>query len=264
MVGTTCIQPADVVKVRIQLTGEGSKGVKAASPLSVARAIVAQGRVTDLWAGLSAGYLRQLSYGMLRLGLFDQFIGVFDAKARESGRKTTFAERAAASLSAGGIAAGIANPAEVALIRMQSDGMKPKEQRANYRSVVDALVRVSRQEGIKGLWSGSYPTIIRAMATNFGQLAFFSQSKALLNEHTTLSFQSQTLAACTIAGFFASFFSLPFDFVKTRLQRGGKGPDGKPAYRGMLDCAMKALREEGPLRFYRGFGTYFVRIAPHT
>jgi solute carrier family 25 (mitochondrial oxoglutarate transporter), member 11 len=258
------IQPADVVKVRIQLAGEGNKSVKSASPISVARNIVAQGRVTDLWAGLSAGYLRQLSYGMLRLGFFDVFLGVAESNAQKYGRKLTFAERAAASLSAGGLAAGIANPAEVALIRMQSDGMKPKNQRANYRSVVDALVRVSRNEGIKGLWSGSYPTIIRAMATNFGQLAFFSQSKALLKEHTNLSFQNQTFAASTIAGFFAAFFSLPFDFVKTRLQRGGTGPDGKPVYRGMMDCAMKALKEEGPLRFYRGFGTYFVRIAPHT
>ncbi len=201
---------------------------------------------------------------MLRLGLFDQFIGMFEKRARQNDRKVTFAERAAAGLAAGGIGAGIANPAEVALIRMQSDGMKPKAERANYRSVIDALVRVSRAEGIRGLWAGSYPTIIRAMSTNFGQLAFFSQSKSLLKEHTNLSFQNQTFAASTIAGFFAAFFSLPFDFVKTRLQRGGKGPDGKPVYRGMMDCAIKAVNEEGPLRFYRGFGTYFVRIAPHT
>ncbi|KAK5167651.1 uncharacterized protein LTR77_007350 [Saxophila tyrrhenica] len=264
MVATTCIQPADVVKVRLQLAGEGSKGAAAASPISVARTIVAQGRVTDLWAGLSAGYLRQLSYGMLRLGLFDRFLAFVETRAKDKGRKVTFAERAAASLSAGGLAAGIANPAEVALIRMQSDGMKPKAERANYRSVIDALVRVSRQEGVLGLWAGSNPTIIRAMATNFGQLAFFSQSKPLLQDYTSLGFQNQALVASGIAGFFAAFFSLPFDFVKTRLQRGGKGADGKPVYRGMMDCAVKALKDEGPLRFYRGFGTYFVRIAPHT
>lgn len=264
MVGTTCIQPADVVKVRLQLLGEGSKGAKAAGPISVARGIVAQGKVTDLWAGLSAGYFRQLSYGMLRLGFFDRFLAIVETRAEGQGRKVTFAERAAASLSAGGLAAGIANPAEVALIRMQSDGMKPAAERANYRSVIDALVRVARNEGVKGLWSGSSPTIIRAMAANFGQLAFFSQSKSLLKEHTSLSFQNQTFAAATIAGFFAAFFSLPLDFVKTRLQRGGYGPGGKPVYRGLADCAIRALKEEGPLRFYRGFGTYFVRIAPHT
>ena len=249
--------------MRIQL-GSSTPGVKPPSPISVARSIVAQGKVTDLWAGLSAGYARQLSYGMLRLGFFDRFVALAETRAQGQGRKVTFWERASASLGAGALAAGICNPAEVALIRMQSDGMKPKAERANYRSVFDALFRVARAEGVKGLWSGSYPTIIRAMSANFGQLAFFSQSKSLLKEHTTMSFQKQTFAAAIIAGFFASFFSLPFDFIKTRMQRGGVGPDGKPVYRGMLDCAVKALKEDGPLRFYRGFGTYFVRIAPHT
>jgi solute carrier family 25 oxoglutarate transporter 11 len=32
----------------------------------------------------------------------------------------------------------------------------------------------------------------------------------------------------------------------------------------MFDCAVKVSREEGVLRFYRGFGTYFARIAPHS
>ena len=259
---TTCIQPADVVKVRLQLTGEGAKGA-AASPITVARAIVADGKFTDLWAGLSAGYLRQLSYATLRLGFFDRFLTAFETSAKAKGNTVGFKERAAASISAGGLAAAIANPAEVALIRMQSDGMKPKAERANYRSVFDALGRVARAEGIRGLWSGSYPTIVRAMSTNFGQLAFFSESKSQLKKHTNLSFQNQTLAASAIAGFFAAFFSLPFDFIKTRLQRGQSG-GGPPAYSGMFDCAMKVLKNEGPLRFYRGFGTYFVRIAPHS
>lgn len=147
---------------------------------------------------------------------------------------------------------------------MQSDGMKPKSERANYRSVFDALIRVARNEGTRGLWSGSYPTIIRAMSTNFGQLAFFSESKSLLQKHTNLSFQSTSLAASSIAGFFAAVFSLPFDFVKTRLQRGSRVAGGPPEYKGMLDCAVKVLKNEGPLRFYRGFGTYFLRIAPHS
>jgi solute carrier family 25 oxoglutarate transporter 11 len=263
MVATTCIQPIDVVKVRLQLAGEGTKGALAASPFSVARAIVADGRVIDLWAGLSAGILRQASYATLRLGFFDRFLAFFESRAQSKGTTVGFRERAASSIFGGGLAAAIANPAEVALIRMQSDGMKPKNQRANYRSVFDALIRVAKAEGIKGLWSGSYPTIIRAMSTNFGQLAFFSESKSQLKKHTNWSFQNQTFAASTIAGFFAALFSLPFDFLKTRLQRGSSGSGG-PVYKGMFDCAVKVLKDEGPLRFYRGFGTYFFRIAPHS
>ena len=69
--------------------------------------------------------------------------------------------------------------------------------------------------------------------------------------------------AAMIAGFFASAFSLPFDFVKTRLQKQTAGPDGKLPYKGFADCAYKTLTQEGPLKFYTGFPTYYVRIAPH-
>jgi hypothetical protein len=126
--------------------------------------------------------------------------------------------------------------------------------RANYKGVFDALLRISRNEGITALWAGCTPTVVRAMALNFGQLAFFSEAKTRLKQladsssaraadpatmtdkerrlyemnRTRVKFglqekqswlsspQTQTLAASAIAGFFASFFSLPFDFVKTR------------------------------------------------
>jgi solute carrier family 25 oxoglutarate transporter 11 len=31
----------------------------------------------------------------------------------------------------------------------------------------------------------------------------------------------------------------------------------------MMDCFRKVAADEGLLRFYRGFSTYYVRIAPH-
>ena len=145
---------------------------------------------------------------------------------------------------------------------MQSDGLKPAAARANYTSVIDALVRISKNEGVTRLWAGAYPTVVRAMALNFGQLAFFSEAKTHLR-HTSLSTRNQTLTASAIAGFFASFFSLPFDFVKTRLQKQTRAPDGTLPYKGMFDCFAKVAKDEGLLRFYRGFGTYYVRIAPH-
>ena len=30
-----------------------------------------------------------------------------------------------------------------------------------------------------------------------------------------------------------------------------------------MDCALKTLKAGGPLKFYTGFPTYFIRIAPH-
>jgi solute carrier family 25 (mitochondrial oxoglutarate transporter), member 11 len=262
MFATACIQPIDMVKVRIQLAGEGSRGGVRPGAFKVAKDIIAAGKFLDLYSGLSAGLLRQAVYTTARMGFFDTFQQLLSRRAKESGKQITFAERSAAGLTAGGLAAVIGTPADVALIRMQSDGLRPVAERANYTSVLNALSRITANEGLFSLWAGTAPTVARAMALNFGQLAFFSEAKAQLKE-VAMPESAKTFAASAIAGFFASFFSLPFDFVKTRLQRQTKLPDGTLPYKSSIDCAIKVSRQEGLLRFYRGFGTYYVRIAPH-
>lgn len=72
-----------------------------------------------------------------------------------------------------------------------------------------------------------------------------------------------SIAGAMIAGFFASACSLPFDFVKTQLQKMKPGPDGKMPYSSALDCAAKTLAQGGPFKFYTGFPTYIIRIGPH-
>lgn len=69
--------------------------------------------------------------------------------------------------------------------------------------------------------------------------------------------------ASAISGFFAAACSLPFDYVKTQIQKQQPGPDGKLPFAGSLDCAIKTIRQHGPLKLYSGFPTYVVRIAPH-
>lgn len=263
MVATTVIQPVDMIKVRIQLAGEGVAGGPKPTPISVTRDILASGKALDLYTGLSAGLLRQAVYTTARIGFFDTFMGSLSARAKANGKQVGFSERATAGLSAGGLAAMLGNPADLALIRMQSDGLKPVAERKNYKSVIDALTSIAKSEGVGALWAGAAPTVVRAMALNFGQLAFFSEAKAQLKQRTQWSANAQTLTASAVAGFFASFFSLPFDFVKTRLQKQSRGPDGKLPYKSMVDCFAKVAKQEGVMRFYRGFGTYYVRIAPH-
>jgi solute carrier family 25 oxoglutarate transporter 11 len=263
MVATTVVQPVDMIKVRLQLAGEGVATGPKPTPITVTREILAQGKVMDLYTGISAGLLRQAVYTTARLGFFDTFMKTLTVRAKDKGTQIGFAERATAGLAAGGLAAFIGNPADLALIRMQSDGLKPIAERKNYKSVIDALTGIVKSEGITGLWAGATPTVVRAMALNLGQLAFFSEAKAQLKTRTSWSAKTQTLTASAIAGFFASFLSLPFDFVKTRLQKQQRGPDGKLPYKNMVDCFAKVARQEGLLRFYRGFGTYYVRIAPH-
>lgn len=66
-----------------------------------------------------------------------------------------------------------------------------------------------------------------------------------------------------MSGFFASACSLPFDYVKTQIQKMQPDAQGKYPYTGSMDCAMKTLKAGGPFKFYTGFPVYCVRIAPH-
>lgn len=42
--------------------------------------------------------------------------------------------------------------------------------------------------------------------------------------------------ASAVAGFSASFVSLPFDNAKTKMQKMKKGPDGVFPYKNIFDC----------------------------
>lgn len=57
--------------------------------------------------------------------------------------------------------------------------------------------------------------------------------------------------------------SLPFDNVKTKLQKQVKKPDGTMPYSGFVDCAMKTAANEGIAGFWAGLPTFVVRITPH-
>ncbi|CVL06097.1 related to mitochondrial dicarboxylate transporter [Fusarium mangiferae] len=218
MIATTVIQPIDMVKVRLQLIDSSQAGVSKSTPLKVARTILAQGRILDFHAGLSAGLVRQGIYTTSRLGLFDMFIKHLPQNHQEQKTAITFSERYGAGLLAGGLGAFLTNPTDLALVRMQSDGLLPAAQRSNCKSVVDALRSITKEEGVQALWAGATPTIARAMSLNLGQLTFFSEAKARLKTQTQWPASTQTLAASAIAGFLSAVVGIPFDFVKTRLQ----------------------------------------------
>merc|ERR1719479_791315 len=163
---------------------------------------------------------------------------------KKPGQKLSFLENAGCALGAGGIAALIGNPADLALIRMQADSMLPAAERAGYSNVATAMSLIVKKEGAMGLMAGAGPTATRAMALNFGMLAFNASGKDALAS-LGVTGAPQVFGASAIAGFFASFFSLPFHFVKTQMQKQKPDPvTGELQYKSSIDCAMKIMAED--------------------
>ncbi|XP_050731129.1 mitochondrial 2-oxoglutarate/malate carrier protein-like isoform X2 [Eriocheir sinensis] len=256
--GATCfVQPLDLVKNRMQVAT--SKEHK--TSLHVIKHVVKSEGVTALYAGLSAGLLRQATYTTTRLGIYTW---LFEKASGPRGEPPNFFVKAGLGMAAGVVGAFVGTPAEVSLIRMTSDGRLPLAERRNYKNVLDALVRMVREEGLVTLWRGAIPTMGRAMVVNAAQLASYSQAKQMLmgtgffKENIFLHF-----CASMISGLITTAASMPVDIAKTRIQNM-KMIDGKPEYKGAFDVLGKVIRKEGFFSLWKGFTPYYMRLGPHT
>lgn len=146
---------------------------------------------------------------------------------------------------------------DVSLVRMQSDGMKPADARRNYTGVFNAVFRITKEEGFGALYHGYKPTLMRAIAMNVGMMASYDQVKETIEAYNGKNMTTNLLSSAA-AGFFCAFLSLPPDMLKTRLQNAKPG-----TYRGVVHCASTILKNEGVVAFWRGFGAYYTRCAPH-
>ncbi|KAG5543864.1 hypothetical protein RHGRI_016579 [Rhododendron griersonianum] len=168
-------------------------------------------------------------------------------------------------LIAGGIGAAVGNPADVAMVRMQADGRLPASQRRNYKSVVDAISQMAKQEGVTSLWRGSSLTVNRAMIVTASQLASYDQFKETILEKGLMKDGLGThVTASFAAGFVASVASNPVDVIKTRVMNMRVEPGMAAPYSGALDCALKTVRAEGPMALYKGFIPTISRQGPFT
>jgi len=258
---STCIvQPIDLIKTRMQITGKD--GVKFTSSFDCAKQILKNEGASGFYKGLTAALFRQATYTSGRFGVYNWVSEYLQGDKKD----LSFLLKIFSGVVAGAAGAIIGTPAEVALIRMTTDGRLPIDQRRNYKHVFDCLGKVIKEEGTLTMWRGATPTIIRAMVLNGAQLAVYAQAKQVLMKNYSNTFKEGIfthIVASTIAGFVCTVCSLPVDLTKTRLQMM-KVVDGKPEYTGAIDCMVKAIKNEGVLSLWKGFTPYFLKVGPHT
>lgn len=258
MAATCFVQPLDLVKNRMQVM----KTVSGPRPSSatVLMGVVRNEGLATLYTGLSAGLLRQATYTTTRLGVYTWLFEKFS----KDGKPPSFLMKAGLGVTAGASGAFIGTPAEVALIRMTSDGTLPVDKRRNYKNVFNALARIYREEGLTTLWRGATPTMGRAMVVNAAQLSTYSQAKELIlgTGYVKDGIFCHFLASM-ISGLVTTIASMPVDIAKTRLQ-SQKYVDGKGEYKGALDVLGKVIKSEGFFSLWKGFTPYYFRLGPHT
>ncbi|EPB78779.1 hypothetical protein ANCCEY_02169 [Ancylostoma ceylanicum] len=266
MAATLFVQPLDLVKNRMQLSGTtGKKEYR--SSIHCLTTIIRNEGVLAVYNGLSAGLLRQATYTTTRLGTYTYLFETF----KKGDAPPSFAMKASLGMTAGAVGSVVGTPAELALIRMTGDGRLPPEQRRNYKNVFDALIRVVKEEGVLTLWrltfdfvKGCAPTVMRAMVVNAAQLATYSQAKqALLQTGYVHDGIFCHFLASMVSGLATTIASMPVDIAKTRIQ-SMKVIDGKPEYKNAFDVWAKVIKNEGVFALWKGFTPYYMRLGPHT
>jgi len=252
------VHPFNTLAVRMNLANQ--RGQPAQSLVPFARSVIGQEGVLTLYKGLSAGITRQVFYATSRFGLFEVFR---DQLALY--RPTDLWSRLLVGTVSGGIAAYISCPAEVSLVRMSNDMALPVGQRRGYRSVVDAAVRIAREEGVATFWRGSTPFVNRAMlvgATQVGTYDHFRQMYAQLF-HVSGGF-GPVLAASMTSGLLYSLITMPFETAKNRMAFQQRDASGQLPYRGTLQTFRTIALHEGVLAMWKGFLPYYARCGGHT
>lgn len=80
----------------------------------------------------------------------------------------------------------------------------------------DAIARTCKEEGFTNMWRGSTPTVCRAMAMNFGMLGPYDSFKDFMTKKYG-DFNGLRFLSSLYAAFWAAFFCMPFDNVKTKI-----------------------------------------------
>jgi len=128
-----------------------------------------------------------------------------------------------------------------------------------FRGLLHGTASMVRQEGIRGIYRGLFPVMMRQGAnsavrfTTYSTLKQFVQGAARLGQ--TLP-STITFGIGAIAGLVTVYTTMPLDVVKTRMQ----SLEARAQYRNSFHCAYRIFTEEGILRFWTGTTPRLTRL----
>ncbi|KAJ5344103.1 uncharacterized protein N7506_002468 [Penicillium brevicompactum] len=240
--------PLDLIRMQMQC------GAKVGTLATGVRIIRGEG-ISGLYNGLSAGFMRQLTYGSVRIGLYETL------------KEQTKSNDIPNSPPVLGLLAGISgfvgaifgNASDIGNIRMQNDGSLPPELRRNYRHIFDAWTQIKRQEGWKAFGQGLWPNAFRCGMMTSCQLASYDTFRDILAASTGVSSEHPGLhvSASFMAALVATTVCSPIDVIKTQMM----GASGRY---GVLQVIKDLTISEGIRWIFRGWTPSLVRLGPQT
>lgn len=253
----TLLQPLDVAKTRLQL----DKAKKYKGMINCLQTVAKEEGFLSLYKGLTPFITHLTLKYALRFGLFEQIRVIFNGgNSGKSSNGVNFS----AGLIVGCIEATmIVTPFEVIKTRLQQ---QTGSKNLKYSGPIDVVVKVTKEEGLRRLWSGNLPTVIRQGSNQ----AFNFMSMQILNEMLwdkrdgdgkTLEVW-KTLLNGLLAGAVGPCFNAPVDVVKTRMMAQKYIPGQPVKYTGWVQATKLIVHEEGLPALWKGLIPRLTRLAP--
>merc|ERR1712110_305281 len=107
--------PVDVIKVRLQMDGQGASGGKYRGVMHAGRTIFGEEGLAGLYRGIGASLCREMSYSGIRMGLYEptkQMLGGTDPK------HTPLLLKITSGAITGTVGSVLANPFDLVKVRM--------------------------------------------------------------------------------------------------------------------------------------------------
>ncbi|XP_053311439.1 mitochondrial brown fat uncoupling protein 1 [Spea bombifrons] len=248
--------PLDTAKVRLQIQGESAvagavNGIRYKGVFGTISTIIKTEGPKSLYNGLVAGLQRQMSFASIRIGLYDQ-VKHFYTNGRD---KAGIGTRILAGCTTGAMAVTIAQPTDVVKVRFQAQ-ISLRGVKKRYNGTLDAYKTIAKEEGMRGLWKGTFPNVTRNAIVNCTELVTYDLIKETILHHKLLTDNLPChFMSAFGAGFCTTVIASPVDVVKTRYMNS---PPGQ--YKSAVNCAWTMLIKEGPTAFYKGFVPSFLRL----
>lgn len=257
------VQPLELVKVRMQINRSVAKRP---NTLAVAYSIYYNEGFVGFYRGVSAVLAKQVLYTGTRFALYDFLL---DFLRGDDSLKPPLRQRMLVGLIAGGTAAFLATPSDLAFVRMVSDKALPHFQQKQFNHVGEAITQIARQEGFKSLWRGAAPTILKAMLINSIQLSVYSEIKSSLRRnYAGLKKKKNYLYSHVPAALGSTFVTAvivsPVDMIKTRMQLPSPSIISPKPFSGNFNCFIKIVHTESVGALWKGFTPHFIRLMPAT
>jgi len=267
VVATSILHPLDLLKLRFAVNDSAWKLAKSTRPTysSTVVSIVRTEGVSGLYQGVTPNIIGAGS----AWGFYFFFYNAVKSKMQDGNahKQLSALNHLLAASSAGVLTLTMTNPIWVVKTRLclqSGDQLKTagKSDPIVYRGFTDALLKIWRYEGLRGLYSGFVPGLF---GVSHGAVQFMAYEEMKNKYHnyynqdiTTKLGTVEYLCFAALSKLVAALTTYPYQVVRARLQ------DTRNKYTSSRDCIRKIIKLEGWMGFYKGLTPNLIRVVPAT